>query len=54
MLAAMSQEPLLDNASDADDGFLPRPDWRPLTRYEQAGLDKGHTVRDVLFTRTAH
>jgi tRNA (guanine-N7-)-methyltransferase len=54
MLAAMNQEPLLENASTAADGFLPRPAWRPLTRYEQAGLDKGHEVRDVLFTRTAH
>jgi tRNA (guanine-N7-)-methyltransferase len=54
MLAAMSQEPLLVNASKAVDGFLPRPDWRPLTRYEQAGLDKGHSVHDVLFTRITH
>jgi tRNA (guanine-N7-)-methyltransferase len=54
MLTAMSQEPLLHNASETRDGFLPRPDWRTLTRYEQAGIDKGHTVRDVLFTRTAH
>lgn len=51
MLASMSQEPLLDNASAAPDGYLPRPDWRPLTRYEQAGLDQGHTVRDLLFVR---
>jgi tRNA (guanine-N7-)-methyltransferase len=31
--------------------YLPRPDWRPLTRYEQAGLDKGHAVFDLLFIR---
>jgi tRNA (guanine-N7-)-methyltransferase len=31
--------------------YTPRPDWRPLTRYEQAGLDKGHAVFDLLFMR---
>jgi tRNA (guanine-N7-)-methyltransferase len=31
--------------------YTPRPDWRPLTRYEQAGLDKGHAVFDLLFIR---
>lgn len=51
MLTAMTAEPLLTNASPAADGYLPRPPWRPVTRYEQAGLDKGHVVRDVLFTR---
>lgn len=48
MLAAVGAEPLLHNASG---GFAPRPAWRPVTRFEQQGLDKGHVVRDVVATR---
>jgi tRNA (guanine-N7-)-methyltransferase len=32
-------------------GFAPRPDFRPLTKFERQGLAKGHVVRDLLFTR---
>ena len=48
MLAAVEGEPLLRNASD---GFAPRPAHRPVTRFEQQGLDKGHVVRDVVAHR---
>lgn len=48
MLAAVDAEPLLRNGSG---GFAPRPPWRPVTRFEQQGLDKGHVVKDVLATR---
>ena len=48
MLAAVEAEPLLDNAFG---GFAPRPGWRPVTRFEQQGIDKGHVVRDVLAVR---
>lgn len=34
-----------------DGGFAPRPEARPLTRFEGQGLDKGHRVRDLLFRR---
>ncbi|MFJ9797725.1 tRNA (guanosine(46)-N7)-methyltransferase TrmB [Streptomyces sp. NPDC101145] len=34
-----------------DGGFAPRPGFRPLTRFEQQGLRKGHVVRDLLFAR---
>ncbi|MQY16692.1 tRNA (guanine-N(7)-)-methyltransferase [Streptomyces sp. RB5] len=33
------------------DGFAPRPDFRPRTRFEGQGLGKGHRVRDLLFRR---
>jgi tRNA (guanine-N7-)-methyltransferase len=33
------------------DGWAPRPEERPLTRFEQQGIDKGHVVRDLVFTR---
>ena len=32
-----------------DGGFAPRPAFRPLTRFEAQGLEKGHVVNDVLF-----
>jgi tRNA (guanine-N7-)-methyltransferase len=31
--------------------YSPRPDYRPVTRFEQRGLRLGHGVRDLLFER---
>lgn len=31
-------------------GVVPRPEWRPLTRYEQRGLAAGRTPVDLVFT----
>jgi tRNA (guanine-N7-)-methyltransferase len=50
MLEVLSAAPGLVNAHPAE-GFAPRPDFRPLTKFERQGLDKGHVVRDLLFTR---
>lgn len=33
-------------------GFSPRPDYRPVTRFEQRGRRKGHNVRDLIFRKT--
>jgi tRNA (guanine-N7-)-methyltransferase len=33
-------------------GVIERPDWRPLTRFEQRGLDAGRAVTDLLYERT--
>ena len=49
MLDVLSAEPLLANT--ADEGFAPRPDHRPSTKFEQRGLALGHAVRDLLFER---
>ena len=32
-------------------GVIPRPEWRPLTRFEQRGLEAGRTPVDLWFTR---
>jgi tRNA (guanine-N7-)-methyltransferase len=48
ILATLSAEPLLANTSP---GFAPRPDYRPLTRFESRGVRLGHQVRDVIFQR---
>lgn len=48
ILEVLSGEPLLVNTAD---GFAPRPDHRPLTKFEARGLRLGHRVWDVLFRR---
>jgi tRNA (guanine-N7-)-methyltransferase len=45
MAAACAAEPRLTG------GVIPRPDWRPLTRFEQRGLDAGRAATDLLYTR---
>jgi tRNA (guanine-N7-)-methyltransferase len=36
---------------NAANAFAPRPDCRPLTKFEQRGLSLGHKVWDLLFQR---
>jgi tRNA (guanine-N7-)-methyltransferase len=48
MLAVLGAEPLLANTAD---GFAPRPDYRPQTKFETRGLRLGHGVWDVVFRR---
>lgn len=48
MLEVLSAEPTLVNSAD---GFAPRPDYRPLTKFENRGLRLGHGVWDVIFKK---
>jgi len=48
MLAVLSDEPSLTNTCA---GYAPRPQQRPLTKFEQRGLKLGHGVWDLVFTR---
>src|SRR5574340_1283109 len=48
VLAVLSAEPLLENTA-AD--YAPRPEYRPLTKFEQRGLRLGHWVWDLVFRR---
>ncbi|MGH1357275.1 MAG: tRNA (guanosine(46)-N7)-methyltransferase TrmB [Burkholderiaceae bacterium] len=48
MLEVLSAEPGLENTVD---GYLPRPDFRPMTKFEKRGLALGHEVRDLIFKR---
>ena len=50
VLAVLSAELLLENAA-AD--YAPRPDYRPLTKFEQRGIRLGHGVWDLVFHRLA-
>lgn len=52
MREVLSAEPLLRNTAPAGgDGYAPRPDYRPLTKFEARGLRLGHGVRDLVFER---
>lgn len=48
VLAVLSTEPSMQNTV-AD--YAPRPDYRPLTKFEQRGLRLGHGVWDMVFRR---
>ena len=51
MMQVVSAEPLLANTSTAADGFATKPDYRPLTKFENRGLKLGHGVWDLVFTK---
>jgi tRNA (guanine-N7-)-methyltransferase len=48
MLEVLSAEPTLENTAE---GYAPRPDYRPLTKFEARGLKLGHGVWDLVFKR---
>ena len=48
VLRVLNAEPRLKNTA-AD--YAPRPDYRPLTKFEQRGLKLGHGVWDLVFVR---
>jgi len=48
MLEVLSAEPSLVNSAE---GFAPRPDYRPLTKFENRGLQLGHGVWDLVFRK---
>ncbi|RPJ93528.1 tRNA (guanosine(46)-N7)-methyltransferase TrmB [Achromobacter xylosoxidans] len=50
MLEVLGNEPQLANTAD---GYAPRPDYRPLTKFENRGLRLGHGVWDLIFKRVA-
>lgn len=55
MLADLSSAEGFENCAQemgGDSGYIPRPGSRPLTKFEQRGLDRGHGVWDLLFRRT--
>jgi tRNA (guanine-N7-)-methyltransferase len=48
MLAVLGQYPRLTNTAP---DYAPRPEYRPLTKFEQRGLRLGHGVWDLVFRR---
>ena len=60
MLEVLGAQPLLANTAgpvrlgeNIEDchGFALRPDWRPLTRFENRGVKLGHGVWDLIFNK---
>jgi tRNA (guanine-N7-)-methyltransferase len=48
ILAAAAADSLLINTTTS---FAPRPAYRPATKFERRGLELGHAVWDIVFTR---
>ena len=48
VLAVLSAEPRLVNTAG---DYAPRPDYRPLTKFEKRGINLGHGVWDLVFRR---
>ncbi len=48
MLEVLSAEASLANTAD---NFAPRPDFRPLTKFENRGIRLGHGVWDLIFKK---
>ncbi|NDY89975.1 tRNA (guanosine(46)-N7)-methyltransferase TrmB [Ideonella livida] len=48
MLEVLGAEPTLANTAP---GYAPRPDYRPLTKFEARGLRLGHGVWDLVFRK---
>jgi tRNA (guanine-N7-)-methyltransferase len=55
MLEVLSAEPLLANTvtdpAPGSSGYAPKPDYRPLTKFEHRGLQLGHGVWDLVFQK---
>lgn len=52
ILEVLSAEPVLKNTAEATNGgYAQKPDYRPLTKFENRGLKLGHGVWDVVFQR---
>lgn len=53
MLETIGAQPAFRNLASSAEGFMPRPDWRALTRFERRGQRLGHGVWDLSFERVA-
>ena len=50
MLRTMKKAPGFNNC-DADGEYIPRPEYRPITKFERRGERLGHGVWDILFEK---
>lgn len=48
ILQVLTQESQLINIAS---GYTPRPDYRPMTKFEQRGIKLGHDVWDMIFRK---
>ncbi len=50
MLEILSNDSRISNTSQ-DNTYVPRPEFRPLTKFEKRGNNLGHGVWDLIFTK---
>jgi tRNA (guanine-N7-)-methyltransferase len=48
MLEVLTAEPTLENTAE---GYHPRPDHRPMTKFERRGLQEGREIHDLIFRK---
>jgi tRNA (guanine-N7-)-methyltransferase len=54
MMEVMTQAQGYENTSSEEtSGFVPRPDYRPITKFEVRGQKLGHGVWDLIFKRVS-
>ncbi|MEV0696535.1 tRNA (guanosine(46)-N7)-methyltransferase TrmB [Saccharopolyspora sp. NPDC050389] len=52
MLEVCQAEPQLRNRyADEPGGWAPRPEWRPVTKFENRAHEEGREIRDLIFER---
>ncbi len=52
-IADYAQQVIQAVCGEPKGGVVPRPDWRPLTRFERRGLAAGRPPTDLVYTRIA-
>ena len=50
MLDVLDQRENLENLAGKGNSY-PRPEWRPLTKFERRGLESGHKINDFIFKK---
>jgi tRNA (guanine-N7-)-methyltransferase len=51
ILQVLQGEQALRNTAFTQDGYAPKPPYRPLTKFENRGIKLGHGVWDVVFAK---
>jgi tRNA (guanine-N7-)-methyltransferase len=46
---ATSIQEVFSNSDLFAGGVIPKPEWRPVTRFEDQGIDKDHAVKDMYY-----
>lgn len=46
-----AERTLRRDATTGPDGFTPRPEWRPISKFERRAVTEGRTVRDLIYVR---
>ena len=48
---AQAMEIVFSSSTQFSGGVIDKPDWRPVTRFEEQGIDKDHRVTDLFYLR---